>query len=122
MPSAATSVAIQFFLPGVPQVYYVGLLAGENDMTLLRRTGVGRDINRHRYDAAEVDLALTKTVVRDLIDLIRKRNAHPAFGGRFTLEADDNEQRLSMKWNLGDHTARLSVDFATLSHEIYLST
>ncbi|WP_406811631.1 hypothetical protein, partial [Klebsiella aerogenes] len=24
--------AIQFFLPGVPQVYYVGLLAGQNDM------------------------------------------------------------------------------------------
>jgi sucrose phosphorylase len=28
--------AIQFFLPGVPQVYYVGLLAGENDMALLQ--------------------------------------------------------------------------------------
>ena len=50
----------------MPQVYYVGLLAGENDMALLRRTGVGRDINRHRYDAAEVDLALSKPVVRDL--------------------------------------------------------
>src|SRR5512146_2585378 len=32
--------AIQFFAPGVPQVYYVGLLAGENDMELLARTGV----------------------------------------------------------------------------------
>ena len=27
--------AIQCFLPGIPQVYYVGLLAGRNDMTLL---------------------------------------------------------------------------------------
>ena len=27
--------AIQFFAPGVPQVYYVGLMAGENDMALL---------------------------------------------------------------------------------------
>jgi sucrose phosphorylase len=114
--------AIQFFLPGVPQVYYVGLLAGENDMTLLRGTGVGRDINRHRYDAAEVGLALGKPVVRDLIDLIRKRNSHPAFGGRFTLEAGDDEQRLAMTWNLGHHTARLCVDFATLNHEIHLST
>lgn len=24
--------AIQFFAPGIPQVYYVGLLAGENDL------------------------------------------------------------------------------------------
>ena len=29
--------AIQFFTPGVPQVYYVGLLAGENDMALLAK-------------------------------------------------------------------------------------
>ena len=49
--SGATCIAraIQFFLPGMPQVYYVGLLAGENDMALLARTGVGRDINRHHY-------------------------------------------------------------------------
>ena len=41
--------AIQCFVPGIPQIYYVGLLAGGNDMDLLRRTGVGRDINRHYY-------------------------------------------------------------------------
>ena len=41
--------AIQCFVPGIPQIYYVGLLAGGNDMELLRRTGVGRDINRHYY-------------------------------------------------------------------------
>jgi len=51
--------AVQFFVPGVPQVYYVGLLAGTNDMELLARTQVGRDINRHYYTSAEVknDLA-----------------------------------------------------------------
>lgn len=30
--------AIQFFTPGIPQVYYVGLLAGENDLELLEKT------------------------------------------------------------------------------------
>jgi hypothetical protein len=33
--------AIPCFRPGIPHVYYVGLLAGRNDMTLLARTGVG---------------------------------------------------------------------------------
>ncbi len=33
--------AIQFFAPGIPQIYYVGLLAGRNDLDLLQRTGVG---------------------------------------------------------------------------------
>ena len=46
--------ALQFFAPGVPQVYYGGLLAGSNDLDLLRRTGIGRDINRHSYTASRI--------------------------------------------------------------------
>ena len=103
--------AIQFFLPGVPQVYYVGLLAGENDMSLLLRTGVGRDINRHRYTRAEVDAALTRPVVQDLLALIQLRNSHPAFGGSFTLLASD-AQTLSMQWAAGTAYARLTVNLA----------
>src|SRR4030095_1537300 len=59
------SRAIQFFVPGVPQVYYVGLLAGRNDMQLLARTQVGRDINRHYYTRGEVGQAARKAVVAD---------------------------------------------------------
>ncbi len=59
--------ALQFFAPGMPQVYYVGLLAGANDLDLLRRTGVGRDINRHYYQPAKIDSELTRPVVRDAL-------------------------------------------------------
>jgi sucrose phosphorylase len=38
---APRRTAIPCFRPGIPHVYYVGLLAGRNDMTLLARTGVG---------------------------------------------------------------------------------
>ena len=31
--------AIQFFAPGIPQVYYVGMLAGSNDVDLMEWTG-----------------------------------------------------------------------------------
>jgi sucrose phosphorylase len=113
--------AVQFFLPGVPQVYYVGLLAGENDMALLQRTGVGRDINRHHYSASEVAAALQKPVVKALVELIRARSTHPAFGGHFTLDASSNTQQLSMRWVSGEHTARLHVDFATLEHTVEFS-
>ena len=41
--------AVQLFLPGEPQIYYVGLLAGTNDMELFARSGQGRDVNRHVY-------------------------------------------------------------------------
>ena len=109
--------AIQFFMPGVPQVYYVGLLAGENDMDLLARSGVGRDINRHHYSRAEIDAALTRPVVMQLIELIRLRNTHPAFGGRFEVLASDTDT-LSMRWQLGDQAAALTVNFADLGHAL----
>ena len=82
--------ALQFFAPGVPQVYYVGLLAGANDMKLLQRTRVGRDINRHYYTRAEVEEQLARPVVQGLLDLIRVRNQHQAFGGEFHLDSSDD--------------------------------
>ena len=66
---------MQCFVPGIPQVYYVGLLAGGNDMELLRRTGVGRDINRHYYTPDEVQQQLKRPVVQKLLALLRFRNA-----------------------------------------------
>jgi sucrose phosphorylase len=71
--------ALQLVLPGVPQLYYVGLLMGRNDLDLLARTGVGRDINRHRYTAEEVEVALASPEVARLLELVRLRRTHPAF-------------------------------------------
>lgn len=112
--------AIQFFLPGVPQVYYVGLLAGHNDMALLARTQVGRDINRHYYDAAEIAQDCERPVVRRLIELIRLRNGHPAFGGEFSL-LPGSDTELQLRWQNGDDWATLRVDFAGLDHELSFS-
>lgn len=100
--------AIQFFAPGVPQVYYTGLLAGGNDMALLTKTGVGRDINRAYYSAAEINEALERPVVQQLIRLIRLRNEHPAFNGTFTLEHAGDQ--LSLIWKNGVASLTLSVD------------
>jgi sucrose phosphorylase len=106
--------AIQFFMPGIPQVYYVGLLAGENDLDLLARSGVGRDINRHHYSAGEITAALSKPVVARLLQLIHLRNEHPAFGGRFELQHSAADQ-LVMCWHCAgedglEHRAVLQAD------------
>ncbi len=74
---------IQCMLPGTPQIYYVGLLAGTNDVDLLARTGVGRDVNRHYYTPAEIDAALARPVVQRLLALLRWRATEPAFDGSF---------------------------------------
>lgn len=109
--------AIQFFAPGVPQVYYVGLLAGENDMTLLAKRGVGRDINRHYYTPEEIDRAIKRPVVQSLFELIRFRNSHPAFNGSFSLPGT-HESGITMRWDNGDDWAMLDVDFDSGSYSI----
>ena len=106
--------AIQFFVPGVPQVYYVGLFAGTNDMELLAHSRVGRDINRHYYTPAEIQTSLDKPVVRRLMDLMRLRNSHPAFTGNSQVETP-NAQRLSISWNNAEHWAKLTVNLNQMS-------
>ena len=109
--------AIQFFLPGVPQVYYVGLLAGHNDMELLERSKVGRDINRHHYTPAEIAADLQRLVVQQLLALIRLRNSHPAFNGSFeSLPCAPHE--LKLRWTLGDNSIELAVNLKTLDQAI----
>ena len=112
--------AIQFFLPGIPQVYYVGLLAGTNDMALLAQTGVGRDINRHYYTRAEIDEALARPCVQRLFDLIRLRNEHPAFGGAFEI-GESPDDTLDLRWRRGEETARLTVNVATSEYRLEYS-
>lgn len=112
--------AIQLFAPGVPQVYYVGLLAGHNDVALLRRTGIGRDINRHYYSRDELDAALQRPVVRNLCALIRLRNTHPAFGGEFSSEAPGDTE-LVLRWRNGAELVELRIDFASRSYQLVMT-
>ncbi|MDT0164537.1 sucrose phosphorylase [Actinotalea sp. AC32] len=99
---------VQLFVPGIPQVYYVGLLAGSNDMGLLARTGVGRDVNRHHYTPAEVEEALTRDVVRDQLAALRLRAAHPAFAGSFSWGVHGTSAELSWR---GADDVRLELTF-----------
>jgi sucrose 6(F)-phosphate phosphorylase len=101
--------AIQFFTPGIPQVYYVGLLAGENDLALAALTGEGRDINRHNYSVEEVERELQRPVVQRLLKLIRFRNDHAAFNGEFKVE-DSQEGVLILAWENLQNRCQLKVD------------
>ena len=110
--------AIQFFMPGVPQVYYVGLLAGVNDMALLERSGVGRDINRQHFSAADVEAALQKPVVQRLLALIRLRNEHPVFGGQFDVQASAADTLL-LRWQQGARWLQLQAHLPSLKWQLH---
>jgi sucrose phosphorylase len=113
--------ALQFFAPGIPQVYYVGMLAGHNDIARLEKTGVGRDINRHAFTAEEIRLQMQLPVVKGLCRLIRFRNAHPAFQGAFSIPDADVDTRLRLRWSTESEWAELEADFQTRDFTITFS-
>ncbi len=86
--------AIQCFAPGIPQIYYVGLLAGSNDVDLVERTKIGRNINRHNYGVRELDAALERPVVQKLRSLLRFRASSAAFAVEGSLEIEETEDHL----------------------------
>lgn len=100
---------IQCMLPGTPQIYYVGLLAGTNDSELLARTGVGRDVNRHHYTHTEIDEALARPVVQRLLALLRWRATEPAFDGAFAL-LDSAPHVVAVRWSSPASTVTIEVD------------
>lgn len=110
--------AIQFFAPGIPQVYYVGLLAGKNDVELMERTKNGRDINRHYYSAEDIDKEQDREVVRKLKELMELRNSHAAFGldGSISVTADGD--RISITRACGDSELTLSANLTDYSFTI----
>jgi sucrose phosphorylase len=107
--------ALQLFTPGIPQVYYVGLLAGGNDMDLLARTGVGRDVNRHHYTREEVLAALERPVVRAQLELLRARSS-PAFGGEWFVSGTEAAPELRFRGSAGEE-ATLACDLRSGAFE-----
>ena len=106
--------AIQFFTPGIPQVYYVGLLAGKNDLDSIKKTGEGREINRHNFTLEEIEQAIEKDVVKKLMTLIKLRNTHPAFNGVFEVGSCDDKD-LVLSWKKDEAFTELVVKLEPLS-------
>lgn len=79
---------IQAFAPGIPQVYYVGLLAGKNDLKLLEETKEGRNINRHYYSNEEIAEEVQRPVVKALLNLFSFRNQSEAFDLEGTIDIE----------------------------------
>ncbi|MFH1985574.1 MAG: sucrose phosphorylase [Pseudomonadota bacterium] len=103
---------IQFFAPGIPQVYYVGLLAGENDLALVELTKNGRDVNRHNYALDEIQRDIERPVVQRLLRLMEFRNTYPGFGGTFVIE-DAPDDQLALSWYDNPHQVTARVDLRT---------
>jgi sucrose phosphorylase len=101
--------AVQFLLPGEPQVYYVGLFNGMDDKELFEQTGSGREVNRHHFTAEEIQTALKSDVTGAILGLARLRK-HEVFSGTFAWQKlSGNSMRLG--WSHGSSELSLEFEF-----------
>ncbi len=113
--------AIQMFMPGKPQVWYLDLFAGRNDVQAVERAGAGghKEINRTNLRWEEMAAGLERPVVQRQLELLRFRNTCPAFGFDADFEMIQGEPNtLHWIWRRDGHTAELIADLREGSFEV----
>lgn len=112
--------AVQLFMPGKPQIWYLDLFAGKNDHEAVKRAGDSghKEINRTNLTLAEIENALKKDVVKRQIEMIRFRNTCKAFGKGAKICIEEENGILRIIWSNDDSRAELMVDFINEKFDI----
>ena len=112
--------AIQMFMPGKPQVWYLDLFAGKNDHEAVKHAGPAghKEINRTNLSIEEMEKRLSSDVVAKQVEMLKFRNTCPAFSFDADFSVETEGTRMTMTWKNNGNTARLKVDFADYSYEI----
>ncbi len=103
--------AIQLFMPGIPQVWYLDLFAGKNDYAATDKGGTAghKEINRTTLTNEMVAAGLQNPVVLDQLEMMRLRNTAAAFNGTLQI-ADTPPNELEMIWTQEDDTISLKAN------------
>lgn len=112
--------AIQLFMPGKPQVWYLDLFAGKNDHEAVKRGGTSghKEINRTNLTLDEIEKALNTEVVKQQLEMIRFRNICKAFQDGAKINIEEQPGILRIVWQKDRDYAELMVDFSNLVYEI----
>ncbi|ERI92265.1 putative sucrose phosphorylase [Clostridiales bacterium oral taxon 876 str. F0540] len=113
--------AIQMFMPGKPQIWYLDLFAGKNNHEAVEKAGSGghKEINRTNLSLEQVEEGLEKKVVQEQLELLRFRNTCPAFGFDAKLTILPSEAHiLKLQWENNGCKAILEADLKNYSYKI----
>lgn len=112
--------ALQLFMPGKPQVWYLDLFLGKNDHEAVARAGEGghKEINRTNLTMAQVEQAMENPVVQQQLELLRFRQTYPAFHADANVTVSHDGFSLSLSWEYAGYTARLDADLHNLTYQI----
>jgi sucrose phosphorylase len=105
--------AIQIFMPGKPQVWYLDLLAGKNDHDAVKNAGAGghKEINRTNLKLEDACNELGKDLVLEQLSLLKFRNNFPAFGFDAKLKIlESKSELLKLQWKNNDCIATFEAN------------
>ncbi len=106
--------AIQMFMPGIPQVWYLDIFAGKNDYDAADNCGSAghKEINRTTLSMPEIERGLKTEVVKKQLEIIRLRNTSNAFLGQVVIN-DTVDEVIDIKWVNGDAVVHLKANLQT---------
>ena len=109
--------ALQLFMPGKPQIWYLDLFAGRNDLEAVRRAGAGghKEINRTNLSLADCEARLSEPLGRAQLALLKMRNTSAAFAPDAEIDVSGSGSSLSFTWRAGGEEAVLTADLAGCS-------
>ena len=113
--------AIQLFMPGKPQVWYLDLLAGRNDHEAVEKAGPGghKEINRTNLDLNMASQLVESHIVQKQIAMLKFRNSFPAFGFDARLQIlDSTPELLKLQWTNNDCIATLEANLLDFSFKV----
>ncbi len=107
--------AIQLFMPGKPQVWYLDLFAGKNDYEAVARAGAGghKEINRTNLTKEQMEEGLKRQVVQKQLSMLRFRAECPAFSFESLLSVKSEGGMLSLHWENAGYRAELEANLRT---------
>ena len=113
--------AIQLFMPGKPQVWYLDLFAGKNNHEAVKKAGPSghKEINRTNLSLEQAQEEMQQTVVQEQLELLRFRNTFPAFGFDAELTILESDSHiLKLMWKKNGYLATLEVNLKDSSYHI----
>ena len=114
--------AIQIFMPGIPQVWYLDVFAGKNDYEAADRGGNAghKEINRTTLTMEDIEAGLKKHSVLSQLELIRFRNTSTAFSGTIRIN-ETSDKEIDIKWINQNDFAHLNANLRTCNFSITYS-
>ncbi|WP_397364734.1 alpha-amylase family glycosyl hydrolase [Olleya sp. R77988] len=111
--------AIQLFMPGIPQIWYLDIFEGKNNYEAADNAGSGghKEINRTTLSLNHINKGLKKQSVLNQLEIIKLRNTSKAFQGEVSFN-NNSENIIDVLWKNEGSSVHLKANLKTFSFNI----